>query len=290
MRVLDNGENRGLAYTQNRLLREAQGEFLAILDSDDISLPERLAKQVAYLKAHPKVGILGGGVIYFSEQNPHKSTSIRLGGSARIATHLLFQNVMGQSTIMMRKNLKSLKYDSSFVSGEDYHLWVRASFETCLDNLQEVLIRYREHEGNISKHKREVILANDRHIQQMQLERLGIFPTERNLDIHRYLSAFQLPHSAELFEEALNWLEIIWQANLRKKHYNDTALRKEIHFRLMLLVPRVLDLGRPAAKIIRKHPLPQRILSFTEREKYVFLALSKDTNPPFMHGLWRKIR
>jgi len=290
VRVLNNGKNRGLAYTRNRLLREAQGEFLAILDSDDISLPERLAKQVAYLEAHPEVGILGGGVIYFSAQNPHKSTSIRLGGSARIAAHLLFQNVMGQSTITLRSSLKHLKYDSTYLSGEDYHLWVRASFETQLDNLQEPLIRYREHEGNISKQKKDVILANNLRIQQMQLERLGLSPSPRNLEVHRYLSAFQLPQSPELFMEALDWLEAIWQANLKTKKYNTEGLREEMYFRLLLLVPRVLDLGRPVAKLLRTHPFTQRILSFSEREKYVFLALSKDKKPPFLHGLWRKLR
>jgi hypothetical protein len=191
---------------------------------------------------------------------------------------------------MMRSSLKHLKYDGTYLSGEDYHLWVRASFETQLDNLQEVLIRYREHEGNISKRKKDIILANDLRIQQMQLERIGLAPSPRNLEVHRYLSAFQIPQSPELLGEALDWLEAIWQANLKAKKYDTEGLREEMHFRLMLLMPRVLDLGRPVAKLLRTHPFPQRILSFAEREKYVFLALSKDANPPFLHGLWRKIR
>ena len=59
IRFIDDGVNRGISGARNRLLEEARGEFVAIMDHDDVSFPERFRKQVDYLRTHPEVGVVG---------------------------------------------------------------------------------------------------------------------------------------------------------------------------------------------------------------------------------------
>ena len=59
IRYYENDRNLGISETRNRLIELASGEFLAVHDHDDVSLPERFERQVAYLASHPDVGVLG---------------------------------------------------------------------------------------------------------------------------------------------------------------------------------------------------------------------------------------
>jgi glycosyltransferase involved in cell wall biosynthesis len=59
IRLVINEQNIGLTKSLNKGIRLAKGEFIARMDADDISLPQRFEKQVAYLDSHPEVGVLG---------------------------------------------------------------------------------------------------------------------------------------------------------------------------------------------------------------------------------------
>lgn len=292
VRVLDNGENRGLAYTRNRLLREAQGEFLAILDSDDISLSERLAKQVAYLQAHPEVGVLGGWVIPYSkgeQSTEEKGVWQLLGNPARVATRLLFQNVIAQSTVMLRREVAVLGYDDSFPPAEDYHLWVRASFQTQVDNLQEVLTYYRLHEGNISKRKRDTIIANSLRIKLLQLKRLGLKPTPQEQRIHTYLTTLNLMPTPSLCREILVWLNKIYAANTQKEFYHMGALKGEIQHRLEVILPEFLPLGNEVAEILAKNELLKMIFPKQKIRQFTLLARCKAEDAAWYYKIPYKV-
>ena len=59
IRVLRNKENQGLAFTLNQCLKIASGQYIARMDADDFSYPERLARQIVYLEAHPEIAFVG---------------------------------------------------------------------------------------------------------------------------------------------------------------------------------------------------------------------------------------
>ena len=64
-----NEKNMGITPSRNKLVKMARGEYLAIFDHDDISVPQRLEKQVAYLDANPYVGVVSGWLQYFGESD-----------------------------------------------------------------------------------------------------------------------------------------------------------------------------------------------------------------------------
>jgi len=82
--------NQGLAIALNRGLAVAQGEYVARMDADDVSVPERLAKQVAHMDAHPEIGVLGGFVQRLDELGRTKGKVDPPTAHAEIAWQLYF--------------------------------------------------------------------------------------------------------------------------------------------------------------------------------------------------------
>lgn len=149
-------ENRGLVPTLNRGFTEAAGELIARMDADDISLPERLARQAAFLQAHPEVGVVGSAVVmFFADGDERVEHYPALPGVAR--WRLLYANPLPHPAVMLRKTVweRAGGYDTAMRLVEDYDLWERASRFTKLVSLPEPLLRYRVHPGSISRRHRE---------------------------------------------------------------------------------------------------------------------------------------
>lgn len=146
-----NEKNIGITPSRNKLVELAQGEYLAVMDHDDISLPERFAKQVAYLDAHPETGVVGARVQNIGDNAktsnyPENPRDIKLG--------LMYGCVIAHSCAMVRKSLLTehgIRYEEVYSPSEDYALWCRLLKYTEFANLPEVLFRYRMYEGNTSK-------------------------------------------------------------------------------------------------------------------------------------------
>ena len=77
-----NERNLGITPSRNKLIEMAKGEYLAVFDHDDVSLPERLEKQVAYMEANPNVGVCGCRLMRMSNhhisRNPSDNEAIKL--------------------------------------------------------------------------------------------------------------------------------------------------------------------------------------------------------------------
>ncbi|WP_417238825.1 glycosyltransferase family 2 protein [Bizionia sp.] len=142
-------ENTGYTNSLNYGLTIAQGEYIARMDGDDISLPERFAKQVTFMDAYPEVvacgttySIIGSGII--------KKVPINHGD---IKVQLLQKTCFGHPTVMLRKAVFEkfkVAYNSDREPAEDYDLWVRLLKYGKLANLPEVLLSYRVHDGQVS--------------------------------------------------------------------------------------------------------------------------------------------
>ncbi len=145
-----NEKNVGITPSRNKLLQMAQGEYIAIFDHDDISEPQRLERQVAYLDSHPEVGVLGAGVQELPSGKevhyPERDEEIRLG--------LMWGCMITHSAAMVRRDVlvkHGICYEECYSPSEDYALWCRLIPYTKFHNLPEVLFRYRFHANNTSK-------------------------------------------------------------------------------------------------------------------------------------------
>lgn len=145
---IDNKENQGLIAVLNQGLDMARGEFIARMDADDISLPQRFEKQVAYLDANPDVGVLGTLIHGFGLLDAP-------GVQIPVVTvfDLLKQNYIAHPSVMLRKALLdkyNLRYNPEYIHCEDMELWSHLIFKTKFHNIMQVLLMYRVTGNNIS--------------------------------------------------------------------------------------------------------------------------------------------
>ena len=142
-------ENKGLSITRNRLLDLAQGEYVALMDSDDISLPERLQKQNEVLDSQPQIGVVSAWLEYFQNR---QGLNCRME-NPRLLDLYFKGSLISHPCVMMRKSVldaHNLRYDEKYPPAEDFELWSRALQYTQAYNIQTVLLRYRWHGNNIS--------------------------------------------------------------------------------------------------------------------------------------------
>ena len=144
-----NQANLGISASRNKLIDMAKGEYLAVMDHDDISLPERLEKQVAYLDSHPEVGVVSGKLLKIPQNkttsNPLENHEIKLA--------LMSVCVLSHPAAMIRKSVldkSNIRYEEEFSPAEDYALWCRLLPHTDFHNLADIILKYRWHKTNTS--------------------------------------------------------------------------------------------------------------------------------------------
>jgi glycosyltransferase involved in cell wall biosynthesis len=144
--LVDNKHNIGQTRSLNRGLELAAGEWIARQDADDISEPERLAKQVAFLDRHPEVALLGTwykeidvqGTVIGKRKLPCDSVDIRWS--------LLFFCPFIHSSVMFSKSVIAEQigfYNEAFAYAQDHELWYRIARRLPVANLPEPLVRFR---------------------------------------------------------------------------------------------------------------------------------------------------
>lgn len=147
-------ENRGLIASLNQLLDEARAPLVARMDADDICLPERFARQVAFLKANPDHGVVGSwstdiderGELFAAPGADHPVTHDDVLAVIEHRTPLCHPSVMARRRVMLDVG----GYHSAYRHCEDYDLWLRLADRTRLANLPERLLLYRRTDGQIS--------------------------------------------------------------------------------------------------------------------------------------------
>lgn len=141
--------NVGLGNVLNVGISMAKGEYIARMDSDDISLPQRLQFQVDFLDSHPEYDLVSVGMREFGEREmdhfyDNETEQIKFNA-------LFYSPVLHASSMWRKKSFDGLLYDQSFVPSEDYHLWTRALAKGVkMRNLPQVLYRYRRFSGQAS--------------------------------------------------------------------------------------------------------------------------------------------
>ena len=169
IRFINSKKNQGFIASLNKCLDVSVGQYIAKMDSDDISLPERLEKQVKYLDLHKNVGLLGTGYRAFDKKefdviHPTKVT--------------IFDMIKGSyvTIVMFRKNIIDkfdLRFNPEFIYAEDYEFYSRFIRYAEIHNLAEILYLYRWHGENTSIKKAEIQQKNSQKVRQDLLDFLS---------------------------------------------------------------------------------------------------------------------
>jgi glycosyltransferase involved in cell wall biosynthesis len=144
VRVIVHDRNRGLPTSLNGALGSARGDLVARMDADDVALPQRFARQVAFLDANPEVDVLGGGALEMTHDGRPLGELCRIEHHDVLVARIFTENPFIHPTIMARRRVFDQLggYDVSCSRGQDYELWLRAYPTFRFHNLQEPLIHY----------------------------------------------------------------------------------------------------------------------------------------------------
>ncbi|MFA6587804.1 MAG: glycosyltransferase [Patescibacteria group bacterium] len=163
IRLIQNEANAGLNKTLNIGLAAAHSVYIARMDQDDISHPERLKKQIAYLEQNPEIGVCGTAVEFLAKTGK-KTNLIFPTGNNLIKWAFCFYNPIAHPTVMMRKKIVEQVNGYSTLEHthytEDYDLWYRLLPITKFHNLEEPLLTLRKHESNMTVKNLEKNLQN----------------------------------------------------------------------------------------------------------------------------------
>ncbi|MDO8575677.1 MAG: glycosyltransferase [bacterium] len=166
LKITLNDKNRGISYSRNRGLSLSKGEYIAMLDSDDVWIDsDKLAKQVKFLSENENHALVGTQVTLIDDNGKFiKNLELYSTSDESIRENMLLRNQFAQSSILIRKRavLESGNYDENLRVWEDYDLWLkigskensRANRKWQFANLPDFSLGYRVHEGSISNQKK----------------------------------------------------------------------------------------------------------------------------------------
>lgn len=158
IKYLKNEKNMGITLSRNKLIDLAKGEYLAVMDHDDISLPSRFEEEVKYLDENKDVGVVS--CLLKRYKNTDKA-QFKISDNHEIKLHLLEKCVILHPASMIRKSVltdNNIRYEKNFSPAEDYALWCRLIPFTEFHIIQDVLFLYRDHTENTS-HKQSDKMA-----------------------------------------------------------------------------------------------------------------------------------
>lgn len=265
IRFFQNSQNLGRAGTDNAAIAHVRGEFIAKMDGDDLCHPERLARQVAYLKGYPQVNMVGGWMQNFgasSYLNQYPTTP----EAARVLT--LFTPPVGNPSVMLRASLLregNMRYNAALRQAEDYDFFARYLRELRIVTLPEVLIQYRV--PTAADTRRAAVLAERARVanelRAQLLSNWGLAYSARELHVHNTIAGLERPLGDVGLSEAEVWLCRLLRHNDEQPLFEPAALRQ--------------GLGKRWFEVCYAHPQP-RLLSLRQFGRSPLAAYSSVTS------------
>jgi glycosyltransferase involved in cell wall biosynthesis len=273
IRVVTNEENLGLTKSLNKGLALARGEYIARMDADDISIPERLEEQIEFMEHNPQVCVCGSWVEIIGHnagetwKYPTDSNEIR-------CRHLFECSIAHPSAVIKKEYLNQNQplYDITFKRSQDYDLWIRISALYPLANIGKVLLKHRIHSGAIGQHySSEQKRCADRVRYRQLREFLGLTPTEDELRLHSSISSGGFEARGEYLNAVNQWLLKIWSANQERNYFDDSVLSAELAKRWYAACNKAANLGMITWEQFQASPLSKMNI-LTKRQRYTLLV------------------
>ena len=230
-----NEQNSGVAVTLNRGLKLCHGEYIARMDSDDISRPDRFEKQLAFLQAHPDVAVATCGVRTFCGDKTISESGWTSIDPEKIKKDLFFSCALAHPTVMMRREVINTLggYAPDYNGLEDYELWCRVIEKHKIASVGEVLFEYRVHEGQVSKKPSESVKNAQKELKKRQLEQIGAELSENELSAFLSFATGDFRCTDEELDGLHKAFCKISEANRKKLFYDADLLDADLKTVLM---------------------------------------------------------
>lgn len=269
--LLENDQNRGVAFTRNVGIKEARGEFLAWLDCDDIMSPSRLATQYEYLTQHTEIGACGTFIERFGPGGIFRTASPFVK-AAEIRALLLFTPAIPNATVMLRISeirKHEIQYDPKLPVAEDYDFILQCSRHFPMTILPEYLYRYRAVENSLTHQydaDEDRVFQSTKIVHARALSNLGIKANDRDLRIHRILNSDLIFTSQDEYKEAFSWLLRLKKSNDKLGYYDQEVFQVVLANRFYFISKKATRFGFSTLLFFFKKARKNQWLYFTPIE------------------------
>ncbi len=271
-KLIVNKKHLGLSRSLNKGISKVKGKYIARMDHDDVSLADRLAKQVAYLEEHSQVDVLGtwAKTLGLSPEQtwryPAKDADIR--------AEMIFSSVLVHSSVMLRRSTfqnYKLRYDPNSQIAQYYEFLTRIAARVRFANLEEVLLRYRIHKLQVGKRRGDQQQAVAAKVRVRELIMLDVHPRRKERELHNAIRRWEIPTTRTGFMQMERWFLILSNANQREQRYSHPSFRRTLDRRWWAACRNALSLGSKSWELYRESPVAD-IGSHSFFQKRIFQA------------------
>lgn len=233
IKFFNSEKNYGYVKHLNEGIKLAQGEYIARMDADDISLNKRFEKQVLFLDNNKEYGICGTGIWQFYSKAKKQQYLLPITHED-IQLEQFFNCSFIHPTVMIRNKILStngLAYDENDMPAEDYNLWAKILDYTKGYNLPESLLYYRRHKNQTSN---DSTLRTEK-ANKARIKYLSKLVTEidnKQATKHTFLLTSNWVQNIDYINKAFNWFEFLIKKNYKLQVYNDEKFNYEISKRI----------------------------------------------------------
>ena len=225
IRYIKNETNLRLIATLNKGIDLAAGKYIARMDADDISEPNRLQVQYDYMEKNPEVAICGSWFKMFGDRN---DTVKYVDGHNHIMAKMLYQCHFCHPSVILRKTaLQSfeIKFDPFYIHAEDYDFFTRIGEKYKLANIQQVLVHYRTHVQSVSQQNKNIQNSKSTLIKQRLFKHAGLIATEADLELYRTLGQHEYSADVNYLNKARILLEKMLESNETTNYFDKPFFR-----------------------------------------------------------------
>lgn len=249
IRLIRNEKNLGVTKALNIGLRAAQGQYIARMDADDVSYPERLETQLAFMRSNPDVVVCGTRVVTDSSKTTLLDTCLESREQYRV--RLLFSNPgpAHPTAFIDGEVLRThgIEYDESLVYAQDYRLWSTLISYGRICILPQVLLFRRRADDCITvKHGAKQIRC-DKITQKRLLSQLLGEVTDEEVDFHYFHSSGRFPE-ATMTPGTARWYRRLLAANRKRGIYDQRILKTYIRATERALLVHTIGIKLPILK------------------------------------------
>lgn len=227
VRYVKNEKNLGLIATLNKGIDLCKGDHIIRMDADDISLPDRIKKQVEFMDAHPEVGVCGSDYIQFGKgreifHRSHHAHDLIFGWT------LFNASVVHPALIIRSSVIRSEQpyFNSEYKHAEDYELWSRLIFKCKFADVPETLLKYRLHGSQVSRKYRAEQIENGNKVRKKLLEKTGIRFTAEEFRVHCLLGSSQRIKDLKDLDILSGWFDSLLEQNKTLKFLPEHILKQ----------------------------------------------------------------
>lgn len=222
IRYYENKINQGVIKTLNRGLRLSKGKYIARMDADDISMKYRLKKQYNFMEQNQQIAVSGTWLKIIGNKTQNNKIWENPCDHNSIKCSALFYSPIFHPTAILRSNIfikYHIFYNSSYIHAEDYALWVKIMEKEKVANINDVLLYHRIHPNSTGIINSLLLRKNSNKLRVYQLHKLGIHPTNTELQIHQAISSNQLKLNKKNIFAARLWLLKLIIINFNINYY-----------------------------------------------------------------------